>query len=151
MWDYQQKIWIESSPRSIPLRSRAAGWGWPSAVRLWNRTVAGCGQPAMTDQVQLFISRCPRMQRIQHWPAKDVFRTFIWARRGTCRGPSLIAVSSTMLRIGVKIYAMAHESRRPIRKQESAELPTEMRRHCSSLLFAMPCRMSSFRLAVAHG
>lgn len=65
---------------------------------------------------------------------------------------SLSAVSSTVLRIGVngvKIESYAQVSHRPIRKQESVDLPAgiETRRRG----WSMPCRMSSFRLAMAHG
>jgi C4-dicarboxylate-specific signal transduction histidine kinase len=46
--------------RSLPPSRRAAAWGWPSAVRLWNRMAACCGRLPTMGEEQHFTSPCRR-------------------------------------------------------------------------------------------
>src|SRR6201993_4439847 len=55
-WDCQRRRWIKSFLRSLPPSRRGAAWGWPSAVPLWSRMAASCGQPPTVEWAQLFIS-----------------------------------------------------------------------------------------------
>src|ERR1700690_3362407 len=55
---------------------KAAAWGWPSAVPLWSRTVADCGQAPTVERAQLFISPYRSRLRSQHWSSKDAFSDF---------------------------------------------------------------------------
>src|SRR5437868_3982551 len=52
---------IRSFLRSLPPSRRAAAWGWPSAVPLWNRMAGSCGQAPTVQEAQLFISPCRPM------------------------------------------------------------------------------------------
>ncbi len=44
---------------SLPPSPKAAAWGWPSAVPLWNRMAAGCGQPPTSGRGATFHFTLP--------------------------------------------------------------------------------------------
>src|SRR5208283_856008 len=94
-WGCPRKNPSRSLTRSLPPSPKAAEWDWRSAVPLWSRMVADCGQPPTMDEEQHFISLCRPQLRCTTQLRREIALDLVTALPPTTRSFSCCGNLST--------------------------------------------------------